>query len=80
MIMTETGALAGYFFFTLALMFGGRKRRSFNEASRTAAAFVIGILCLAALTLLIAGSINHLVGVPQASHQAEGYTYLAEDQ
>jgi ABC-type cobalamin transport system permease subunit len=78
--MNETGALAGYVFFTLALMFGGRRRRSFNEASRMTAAFTLGILCLAALTLFIAGSIDHIVDFVQARNAAESYTVQADDR
>ncbi len=73
--MIETAALSGFVFLTLALMFGGRKRRSFAEASHAAAGFTIGVLCLAALLVFITGSISNFLGLAQKNYEPQ--TYLA---
>jgi hypothetical protein len=77
--MTDTILIGGYGFLTLALMFGGRRRRSFIEASHTAAALVVGTLCLVALLLFVAGSVRHLVGA-QNNALAATHPALLEDR
>jgi hypothetical protein len=52
--------LAGYLLLTLVIMFGGRKRRTFTHASHTAAATLIGTLCLASLLWFFSNAIYHL--------------------
>jgi hypothetical protein len=78
--MFDAAALSGFMFFTLALMFGGRRRRSFAEASHTAAGFTVGILCLAALLVFITGSIAHFLGLSQTKYQAQTYLAQADDR
>jgi hypothetical protein len=78
--VSDAAALSGFIFLTLALMFGGRKQRSFAEASQTAAAFVVGILCLAALVVFITGSISHLVGLAATNHNAATYIAQTDDR
>ena len=73
--MSDAFALSGFTFLTLALMFGGRKRRSFAEASHTAAACVVGVLCVAALLIFISGSISHLFGLEPTNYSP---TYIAQ--
>jgi hypothetical protein len=77
--MIDTVVIGGYCFLTLTLMFGCKRRRSFAEASHTAAAFVVVSLCLVALTLFVAGSICHLAGA-QHSDIAQRRTALFEDR
>jgi hypothetical protein len=52
--------LAGYLLTVLVIMFGGRKRRTFGQASYAAAAMLVGTLCLASLLWFISGAISHL--------------------
>ena len=78
--MSDAAALSGFIFLTLALMFGGRKRRSFAEASHRAAAFIVCILCLAALLVFITGSISHLFGLAATNHGAPTYLATADDR
>lgn len=52
--------LGGYLLLTLVIMFGGRKRRTFAQASHAAAGMLIGLLCLASLLLFASGAIYHL--------------------
>jgi hypothetical protein len=40
---------AGYFLMVLIFMYGGRRRRSFGEASQVAAGTIITLLCLGAI-------------------------------
>jgi hypothetical protein len=77
--MAETIVIGGYGFLTLALMFGGRNRRSFTDASHTAAALVVGTLCLAALMFFIAGSVSRFVGA-QNNNIAEKHAAFLEDR
>jgi uncharacterized iron-regulated membrane protein len=74
--MSNAAPLSGFIFLTLVLMFGGRKRRSFAEASHRAAGFILGVLWLAALVLFITGSICNLFGLAPTNHIAP--TYLAQ--
>jgi site-specific recombinase len=78
--MSDTAALSGFIFLTLVLMFGGRKRRSFAEASHKAAALIVGILCMAALLVFITGSISHLFGLAATNHNAPTYIAQADDR
>jgi hypothetical protein len=41
--------LAGYFLMVFIIMFGGRRRRSFAQASQAAAGLVITLLCIGAI-------------------------------
>lgn len=52
--------LAGYLLLTLVIMFGGKKRRTFDQASHAAAGMLIGLLCLASLLLFASGALYHL--------------------
>jgi len=58
--MDNSAPLAGYLLIVLVIMFGGRKRRTFTQASHAAAAMTIGMLCLASLLWFISGAIYHL--------------------
>ena len=78
--MSGAAALSGFILLTLALMFGGRKQRSFAEASHTAAAFLVGILCLAALLVFITGSISHLFGLAATNHNPATYIAQTDDR
>jgi len=65
--MEDTVAVGGFMFLTLALMFGGRRRRSFVEASHKAAGFIVAIFCLTAIAVFIMGSISHFLGLAQTN-------------
>lgn len=45
----------------LIIMFGGQKRRSFAEASQTAAAVTITLLCSVAILWFLAAVISQIV-------------------
>jgi bacteriorhodopsin len=53
--------LAGYFLTVLILMFGGRKRRSFHQASHAAASVTVTLLSLGAIVWLLYAIIWHLI-------------------
>ena len=78
--MSEAAPLYGFIFLTLVIMFGGRKRRSFAEASHAAAAFVIGSLCLMALAVFITGSISHLFGLAATNRGASTFIAQTDDR
>jgi uncharacterized iron-regulated membrane protein len=78
--MIDTAALAGFIFLIVALMFGGKRRRSFAEATHTAAGLTVGTLCLAALLTFLTGSISHLLGLSQTNYEAHTYLAQADDQ
>lgn len=78
--MSEAAPLSGFIFLTLVIMFGGRKRRSFAEATHAAAAFIVGILCLMALAVFITGSISHLFGLAARNRVATTYIAQTDDR
>jgi bacteriorhodopsin len=45
--------LAGYFFAILIIMFGGRKKRSFSQASQAAAGITVTLLSVGAIVWLL---------------------------
>ena len=52
--------LAGYLLLTFMIMFGGRKRRTFAQASQAAAGMLVGTLFLLSLLWFASGAIYHL--------------------
>lgn len=52
---------AGFFLMVLIIMFGGQKRRSFAQASQTAAAVTITLLCSVAILWFLAAVISQIV-------------------
>lgn len=67
---------SAFVFLTLALMFGGRRQRSFADASRKAAACILGVLWFMALAFFITGSVAHLFHLSPTNYQS--HTYLAQ--
>jgi len=53
--------VAGYFLMVLIIMFGGRKRRSFTQASHAAAGITITLLSLGAILWLLSAVISQMV-------------------
>jgi hypothetical protein len=52
--------LAGYFLAVLIIMFGGRTRRSFIQASQTAAGITITLLCIGAILWFLCVVVSQL--------------------
>jgi hypothetical protein len=52
---------AGYFLMVLIIMFGGRRRRSFTQASQAAAGITISLLCVGAILWLLGAVISQMV-------------------
>ena len=52
---------AGYLLMVLIIMFGGRKRRSFTQASQTAAAVTITLLYMGAILWFLTAVISQMV-------------------
>jgi len=53
--------VAGYFLMVFIIMFGGRKRRSFTQASHAAAGITITLLSLGAILWLLSAVISQMV-------------------
>jgi bacteriorhodopsin len=53
--------LAGYFLTVLILMFGGRKRRSFTQASHAAAGITVTLLSVGAIVWVLYAVIWRLI-------------------
>ena len=53
--------LAGYFLVVLIIMFGGRRRRSFTQASQAAAGITITLLCIGAIVWFLCAVVSHLI-------------------
>ena len=53
--------LAGYFLVVLIIMFGGRRRRSFTQASQAAAGITITLLCIGAIVWFLGAVVSHLI-------------------
>lgn len=56
---------AGYFLMVLIIMFGGRKRRSFTQASHAAAGITISVLCVGAILWFLAAVISQMLSAQQ---------------
>jgi hypothetical protein len=52
---------AGYFLMVLIIMFGGRKRRSFTQASQAAAGITVSLLCIGAILWLLGAVVSQMV-------------------
>jgi hypothetical protein len=52
--------LAGYLLLTFMIMFGGRKRRTFVQASHAAAGMLVGTFFLVSLLWFVSGALSHL--------------------
>jgi hypothetical protein len=76
--MTNTAVLGGFAFLTLVLMFGGRKRRTFAEASHKAAALIMGSLGVIALIVLLTGTLSHVLGFARADNGARDVVQVGE--
>jgi len=61
--MTYAFPVAGYFVMVLIIMFGGRKRRPFGQASQAAAGVIITVLSLGAILWFLSAVILELVSV-----------------
>jgi hypothetical protein len=59
-IMNLAVPLAGYALTVLIIMFGGRRRRSFNQASQAAAGLTVLLLCIGAILWLLGMVVLHL--------------------
>ena len=53
--------LAGYFLLVSMIMFGGRKKRQFSQASQAAAGVVVTLLSLASILWFLCAFISQLV-------------------
>ena len=51
----------GYFLMVLIIMFGGRKRRSFSQASQAAAGITVTLLCIGAILWFLTAVISQMV-------------------
>jgi hypothetical protein len=58
--MNLTVPLAGYMLAVLILMFGGRRRRSFSQASQAAAGLTVMLLSIGAILWLVCMVVAHL--------------------
>lgn len=58
--MNLTVPLAGYLLAVLILMFGGRRRRSFSQASQAAAGLTVMLLGIGAILWLVCMVVSHL--------------------
>lgn len=76
--MTNTAVLAGFAFLTLVLMFGGRKRRTFAEASHKAAALIMGALGVIVLVVFLTGTLSHVLGFARADSGARAVVQLGD--
>lgn len=59
--MSYTLPLAGYGLMVLIIMFGGKKRRPFTQASQAAAGVVITLLSLGAILWFVTAVISQLI-------------------
>ncbi len=57
--------MAGYFLMVLIIMFGGRKRRTFAQASQTAAGMTVTLLCIAAIVWFLGAVISQMINAKQ---------------
>jgi hypothetical protein len=76
----DTFVISAYCLLTLMLMFGGRQRRTFAEASHTAAALIVGTLCLAAFVFFVAGSFSHFIGTQDDEIAVAQRSFLESDR
>ena len=60
--MTYAVPFAGYLLMVLIIMFGGKKRRPFSQASHTAAGVTITVLFLGAILWFVSAAIWQIVG------------------
>ena len=51
---------AGYFLMVLIIMFGGRKKRSFTQASQAAAGITVTLLCMGAILWFLSAVISQM--------------------
>jgi predicted small integral membrane protein len=59
--MSYSVPLGGYALVVLIIMFGGRKRRTFNQATQAAAGVVITLLSLSAILWFVSSLILQVV-------------------
>lgn len=61
LVMNLTVPMTGYALTILIIMFGGKKRRSFVQASHAAAGMAIALLCLGAIAWFLSIVISRLI-------------------
>jgi hypothetical protein len=52
---------AGYFLMVFIIMFGGRKRRSFSQATQAAAGITITLLCIGAILWFLSAVASQII-------------------
>jgi hypothetical protein len=60
-LMDLSVPFAGYFLMVLIIMFGGRKKRSFTQASQAAAGITVTLLCTGAILWFLSAVISQIV-------------------